>query len=416
MRRSSPDRRRRRRLRALLAAAAALPLASCVTRTLEEGGGFDLEGVPKRLPAQVSPEILAERSTRIDRSITLSPRGFLAADSATPPLISPDGRFVAVQSRPTPSWNDLLGWTSGVPMPPPAVAVAALPAEPIAELAATTLREPLLLGNAADARGFLVESPRGDGARWIGAVRWDGSGIEWIVADAGVNAMATRAADGAIAWCRSDAAGEPASLRLRERDGSLREWPPAPGSTWLAPRLSGDGRFLFAIKQGDGRAWLVAIDRAAPEGEAKAVELSLRTSAATSLAATFALGSGSTLEGEGSWLVLHPEDRALRRWHPGLDAFDRFPDGSFAWTTPIAGGRLLADRGGIWFVESSAEGDPDASLIVDGPWIPRVVGMDEPGASAAGRAILFTASGDGYELAELSIGPRAGTSSTPGAD
>ncbi len=405
MRPSNPDRcTPRRAFPRLVAAALSLALAGCVSKTLDDQSRFGLDGLPDRLPSQVAPEILAERGARIDRAIALESRGFIEADAATAPLVAPAGDAIAVQLRPTPTWRDLLGWSVEMPSPPPAVAIVRFDGETGAakELA---LREPLHLGHTCDEESFLVESPRSGGERWIGAARWSDGEIEWLVADEAVNAMAARAKDGALAWCRSDLPGESASLRLRERDGSMWEWSARTGTTWLAPQFSGDGRYLFAIRQGDGRAALFAFDRADPDASVATVELSDRTTAATSLASTAALGEGSTLAGEPSWLVVHPEDRTLRRWRPDLGTTDRFPDGSFAFTAPIAGGRLLADRSALWFVEPAADGSSSASVMLDGRWIPRVLATGEGQAAAVGRALLFSITEEGFEVCELSIDP-----------
>ncbi len=407
MRPSSPDPSRPIRLAGTVCLALA---AACTTRTLEEQSAFDLDALPARTPSQVAPQILEERGVALDRSIELAPLGFVAADAATPPLVAPDGRAIAVQLAPTPAWNDLLGWNPSMPSPPPAVAIVRLDAdgrlgEP------QVLREPLLLGRCGGERGFLVESPRGDGSRWIGEVAWDDGAIEWLLADASVSSMAWRDDQGRLAWCHSERAGDPASLRLNLPDEGVREWPPPPGATWLAPALTGDRRHLVGVLQRDGRSSLVAIDLEDEDASPQSLELSIRVNAPQSLAASWALGENASLADEPGFYVLHPDWRTLARWSPSEGRLDRFPPRTFSWSRPIAGGRILGDADALWFVpnagDSKASRELDAGVLLEGRWLVRVVAPPGDGTSGSdeGVAIVIGAMEGGFDVARLRLSP-----------
>jgi hypothetical protein len=404
MRPSSPDPSRPIRLAGTVCLALA---AACTTRTLEERSSFDLDALPPRAPSQVAPQILEARGVALERSIELVPLGFVAADAATPPLVSPDGRTIAVQLAPTPAWNDLLGWSPSMPSPPPAVAIVRIGEEGrLGE--PQVLREPLLLGRCGGGSGFLVESPRGDGSRWIGEVAWEDGTIEWLLAEAAVASMAWRDDEGRLAWCHSERAGDPASLRFSGREGGVREWPPPPGATWLAPAFTGDRRHLVGILQRDGRSSLVAIDLEDEQASPQSLELSIRVNAPQSLAASWALGENVSLSGEPGLYVLHPDWRTLARWNPSEGRLDRFPPRTFSWSHSIAGGRILGDADALWFVpdgdESGAARELEAGVLLEGRWLVRVVeASGRPDAHDDGAAIVIGAIEGGFDVARLRL-------------
>ncbi len=413
MRRTSPD--PRLAVRAVAVACLASATSSCTTRTLEEQSAFDLDALPARAPSQVAPQILEERAARLDRSIELVPLGFVVADAATPPLVAPDGSALAVQLAPTPAWNDLLGWNAEMPSPPPAIAIVRIGEDGrLGE--AQTLREPLLLGRSADSKGFLVESPRGDGARWIGEVAWEDGAISWLIADDAVAAMAWRDDAGRLAWCHSARAGDPASIRIATRESGVREWAPPAGSTWLAPTLTGTGSHLVGILQRDGRSSLVAIELDANDPSPESLELSIRVNAPQSLAAMWALGQNAALPDEQGVYVLHPDWRTLARWIPSQQRLDRFPPRTFSWSRPLAGGRILGDADAIWFVPDASEGaaELDAGLLLEGRWLVRVVETPEtPASEDSGIAIIVGAIEGGFDVARLRLGPAEAPTSEP---
>ncbi len=114
-----------------------------------------------------------------------------------------------------------------------------------------TVNEPVLLGRSCDSEGFLVESPREDGSRWIGRASWETGRITWLVSDEYVNAFAALGPDGRLAFSRR--AKDDAQFELVVRHGD-REWSYAtPKQSWLMPIFSGrdDGLFVLSLQGGN---------------------------------------------------------------------------------------------------------------------------------------------------------------------
>ncbi|MGA0287268.1 MAG: hypothetical protein ACO3QA_09565 [Phycisphaerales bacterium] len=384
----------------VLAGGASVLLAPACTRSIEnESSRFALEGIPPQLPPLIAPEVLSDRATRAGIDAALTPLGFVKSDGVSPPTLSPDGRHLAVQLAPAPNWVDLVAWRPEMPRPAPAIAL--VPVDPDGGLGTPVVpREPLLLGRSSTNDGVLVERPDGDGTRRIGMAFWDSGDVEWLVEDDGVAAMAVLGPDGDLAWCRSGAVGEPASLRLLRRNGELREWPPLPESTWMLPAFAGDGRRLFAMLLEDGRARLAAFDLRDPDEAVETWTFSSRVDAPMALRAILATGPDASPPGASSWSILHPDWNALCRWHPADGRLDRLPEGTYALTGPVGDGRLLADASGLWHVgSSSGDDEPRLDLLFDGVWIPRVFETSDGGAAA----MLFRPDPTGFQVVRLSI-------------
>jgi len=411
--------RRRRRGRLVVATGLLLVATGCTERIETDSSRFDLDGIPPQLPPLIAPEVLDERAGRAGLVAEAVPLGFANADGVSPPVVAPNGRFLAVQRAPAPGWVDLVGWRAEMPSPAPAIAL--IPIEEETGLGPLTVpREPLLLARGATDEGVLVESPRPDGGRRIGLAAWEDGEVEWLVEDDGVAAMATLGADGSLAWCRSERVGDPASLRLLDRDGELREWLPPPESTWMLPSFSGDGSRLFALLLEDGRARLASFDLRNPEAGIETWAFSDRIDAPAALRAVLATGPDASPPGEASWLLLHPEWNALARWHPGEGRIDRLPAGTFAFTARLPSGRILADTDGIWHVRDGLdEAAPRLDLLLEGPWIPRVIRPDVGDDDA--RLLLLQPDATGFRVIELLVArrssdDRSGEGSTPRID
>jgi hypothetical protein len=112
----------------------------------------------------------------------------------------------------------------------------------------------LVLGRSADDRGFLVESPRPDGARWIGRVAWETGDIEWLVggedADAidarGVAAFATLGPAGELAYSRKGPSGS-FDLVVRAQDGTDRTLVSPAGHSLVCPTFSADRGRVYVL-------------------------------------------------------------------------------------------------------------------------------------------------------------------------
>lgn len=179
----------------------------------------------------------------------VQPRGAVGFDEQTLPAASPDGMRLAVPSGLPPEWSTLLA-EPGCPPPDGGVLIHDL-SSPVAEppRPMAPVREPVLLGRAVDDAGFLVESPRPGGGRWIGHADWDTGEIRWLVTGGPgeTNAFATLGPGGWLAWCRRGVGEERFSLVLRDPAGNEQVLPGRSGS-WLMPRFALDGTArLFAM-------------------------------------------------------------------------------------------------------------------------------------------------------------------------
>lgn len=223
--------------------------------------------------------------------VAVQPVGRISYDGLILPLTSPDGRFIAVQTttgtRP-PTWDAILGMseTGAAVAPPVGVRIAIhaidLPeaddadskpgsTRPSARLRGIEPAEPLptgvLLGRSCDSRGFLVESPRDGGERWVGRVSWLSRKLEWIAVKPGaVLAHACDAPEGGLGRLTYvERAVKPAGpfTRLVVRAGAgdaVRDqamFEAQPDESLAFPVFSADGRTVgvLAIQAGKLR-WL----------------------------------------------------------------------------------------------------------------------------------------------------------------
>lgn len=217
----------------VMATAAAISLASCVT-TVE---GPTRRGIPLTASSSSStgtnvaspretpvvapvPEgpvarPASESSTREARTtVAVMEVGMIPNDGQVLPLVSPDGRFLAVQSGMAPTWNVILG--AGPQSPPVDTRVAAYSIDeaslPEKKAGSGVLLRPIawsgalpngaVLGRSSDNTGFLVEGPQANGERWIGKVDWISGSVRWLVQDQAVNSGASLGPAGELAYSR----------------------------------------------------------------------------------------------------------------------------------------------------------------------------------------------------------------------
>jgi hypothetical protein len=119
----------------------------------------------------------------------------------------------------------------------------------------------LLLGRSCDERGFLVESPRPDGSRWIGRAAWDSGEIQWLAQERGVAAFGVLGPHGELAYSRQKPA-DPSSpagpfelvVRAPGASGDSDRTLALPGVSLVLPVFSADGArvFVFAVAMTEG--------------------------------------------------------------------------------------------------------------------------------------------------------------------
>lgn len=197
--------------------------------------------------------------------------GQVSFDGLVLPLVSPDGRFIAVQDGLAPTWPTMLGapgsevphgtFVKGFALPDPNSTNPA--GQPPVAVATNWNDGPLssvLLGRSADNTGFLIESPQPDGSRWLGHVAWISGRVTWLVQGAGVNAYATLGPAGELAYCRRSVDDHSITLIVRPDRNDPREYvASSPGGGYLWPLFSDEPGIVYAFSLVNGVVELHAL-------------------------------------------------------------------------------------------------------------------------------------------------------------
>ena len=202
----------------------------------------------------------SEEFAAMDWSLGTIPKGGVKL-----PLTSPDGLWMAAEYGPTIPSPVLLALPDA-PIPNSnGVKIWKIDARSSKITSTHQLPAPLLLGNSADADGFMVESPRLNGSRWIGKVAWESGKIEWLVQDDKVNAFASLGPRGELAWSTRSITGSQFSLAIRMPDGDELGIA-ANGGEWLMPEWSTrSSRLSVLFLADDGLLAMVSMDARTPE-------------------------------------------------------------------------------------------------------------------------------------------------------
>jgi hypothetical protein len=180
------------------------------------------------------------------------PVGAVPYDNMVLPIVSPDGRHIATQTGVAPTWSTILA-EKNAPVPlATRVEIYELDRrdgiderERRGARLVRSLDEPLLLGRSCDSDGFLVESQRDDGSRWIGKASWRSGEITWLVTGTDVNAFGSLGPAGRLAWSRRAVDSDHFELVVRSASD---EWAASfPDEHWLMPTWSGRGDGIFAL-------------------------------------------------------------------------------------------------------------------------------------------------------------------------
>ncbi len=173
------------------------------------------------------------------------PCGSVANDSMTLPAVSPDGMFIATQTGGSPSWDQLLARDGATPPTATRIEIYSLREGSEQPQFVAAVDQQVLLGRSVDREGFLVESPREDGSRWIGKADWSTGSVQWLVHDEYVNAFASLGPGGRLAWSRRAVDTEHFDLAVRHlAEPWILE---GGGGDWLMPTWAGTGDGLFAL-------------------------------------------------------------------------------------------------------------------------------------------------------------------------
>lgn len=244
----------RRASRVALCACAVAVLAGCVTEKAPQSRGVRVHPDGTRTTPQGMNVPTGQVATPVPATLAstvrlgVRPIGSIPYDTQCIPLTSPDGRYIATQVGPPPSWATL--WAT-IDAETPASTVEAYSIDQGAVSRIEWPQRPpdsIVLGRSANDEGFLVESIQADGSRAIALIAWASGRAEILAQDAGqVCAHATLTARGELAYTsRPIDASQPAVLCLRARDGSVTTLA-SPGAEYAYPMATSDDRFIYAL-------------------------------------------------------------------------------------------------------------------------------------------------------------------------
>ncbi len=326
-------------------------------------------------PVQPVPGVIVDRAVRFD----LRPLGSIPSDGVTMPVLSPDGRYLAVQTGVAPDIRAALARPGA--RPPLASRIALYRVDPRGIVRLGETDGGLVLGRSADRRGFLIESVRPDGARWIGRVDWSTREIEWLVQDGNVNAFAVLGDDGTLAYATRGLTERNFDLVVR-RDGRAARLAGDGTRSYLFPTLSEDGTRVYALALRDGILEFLAADPSSTESMTQSASRALvtdRGSDELALHMVSAQGARGASEG-GDWIVFHRELASLIRWNE-RDGIRPFEGGV------LAQARVDADREAVLIDgrlrvrprqsgTAGTQGEP-GTQVLDRLGVPRALGSVE---------------------------------------
>lgn len=189
----------------------------------------------------------ANSSTSAFVRFTILPLGTVAYDGQVLPLVSPDGRFMAVEDGDPPTWPTLLAQSDAIPALGTRLVVYDLTGTALKPIPPVE-KPPVgaVLGRSTDSRGFLIELPRPDGSRWIGRCDWVGGKVQWLVQDDAVNAHGVLAPDGTLAYTSRAVGAKLNQLVVRDPDGAGRALTLS-DTSFALPLFSSDGRIVYTL-------------------------------------------------------------------------------------------------------------------------------------------------------------------------
>lgn len=385
--------------RGLLARALAALLlvpAGCVTQVVHRGPGRPV-GDP-RLPAP------RKRSDTAGLCAAILPLGSVTCDGRSLPLVSPDGTHVATEAGDAPPWAALLAEREAPAPGAPTTGVQIYRVDRAtgATHGVAALWEPVLLGRNGDEEGFLVESLREEGSRWIGRVAWSAGPVTWLVTGEDVNAFASLGPGGRLAWSRRSSSADHFDLvvRVSEREGD--EWVvSSQGGDWLLPTWSDGGAGLYVLRLEAPRLELryLAVGKGAAEPVAALaiVDDGARMADAWQVMASQSRMVGVVRPGGENLIFWHPGARRMAVWRPleSAGAAALLATGSIAAAID-ASGLVLVTTAEHLLVQRSLDAS-DRRVLMTGPQVPR------PVSDAQWPYVLLEPHGDRIELTAFSI-------------
>ncbi len=341
---------------------------------------------PAPKPANPGAELtpIAAPITGSAVQIDTRPLGSIPTDGVTLPVLSPDGRHLAVQTGVAPDLATALARPGE--RAPLASRVALYRIDPRGIVRLGESDGGLILGRNADARGVLVESVRPDGARWIGRLEWNTLDIEWLVQDGNVNAFGAFGADGTIVFSSRRPTERVFDLVVR-KDGSSRRLPGDGTRSYVFPCMSADGSRVFAFSLRDGVLELASADTTSDEALKQSLVRSFVTDRGSDELALFMCSAQGVRDGvDGKdWILYHRSAGSLARWN-ATDGLRVVPGGVLALARideareAVLSGGSVRVRGPAKLAGSEQAGTPTTepgTIVTEQLGVPRALGQIE---------------------------------------
>lgn len=363
----SPHRPHPPRPRAAGAVVSALLLTGCATTP----------GKPAEQPPKVQNPSLQPVSGSISgsaASIDFRPFGAIPTDGITLPVLSPNGRYMAVQTGAAPDLATALARPGQ--RPPLASRITLYRIDPRGLVRLGESDGGLVLGRNADDRGVLVEGPQTDGTRWIGRLDWNNLEPEWLVQDGNVNAFAALGADGMLAYSARSVTSTLFDLVVRKGD-SVRRLDGDGTRSYLFPALSADAATVFALVLRDGILELGSADPTSGETLKQSLARAFVTDRGSDELAMFmttAQGVRDGIEGK-DWILYHRSVNSLARWN-SADGLRVIPGNTLARARVDATREAVLAGGKVRLRAVEGAGEP-GTVVVEQLGVPRSIGTVE---------------------------------------
>lgn len=207
------------------------------------------------------------RMMATDIRVEVQPLGSVAYDGQALPLVSPQGNLLAVQEGQPPSWEAILAGSGAETPGETRLVVYDITKVPSTKMTyAQPLQAGLILGRSADDQGFLVESPRLDGSRWIGKISWSTGSLTWLVQGDQVNAHGVLSPKGELLFTRRSRSATDADLVLRTASGFESVKHAIDGSYAFPMLVAGsEASFVFRLSRSGTDLEVVRLDRSSDE-------------------------------------------------------------------------------------------------------------------------------------------------------
>lgn len=207
------------------------------------------------------------RMMATDIRVEVQPLGSVAYDGQALPLVSPQGNLLVVQEGQPPSWEAILAGSGAETPGETRLVVYDISKVPAARMTyPQPLQAGLILGRNADEQGFLVESPRLDGARWIGKISWSTGSLTWLVQGDQVNAHGVLSPKGDLLFTRRSRSATDSDLVLRTESGFESIKHAIDGSYAFPMFVAGsEASFVFRLSRSGTDLEVVRLDRSSDE-------------------------------------------------------------------------------------------------------------------------------------------------------